>query len=186
MEMTCDPGSKWEQSDTLNDKSLELIQPAILLHENGRIEILCRSRQSQIYTSWSDDTGKSWSEFLPSGLPNPNSGIDAVTLADGRFFLVYNHLTEGRNILNCAISDDGIKWRAAVVLENDVAEAEYSYPAVIQSKDGMIHITYTWNRKLIRHVVIDPFLIESKPITDSEWPSEQVLILKQGCNKEER
>jgi alpha-L-rhamnosidase len=86
-------------------------------------------------------------------LPNPNSGADAVSLKDGRAFLVYNHTRKGRSPLNAAISADGKNWRAALVLEDQ--PGEYSYPAVIQARDGLVHITYTWKRQNIRHVVVD-------------------------------
>jgi predicted neuraminidase len=87
-------------------------------------------------------------------LPNPNSGIDAVTLKDGRHLIVYNHTTQGRTPLNLAVSRDGTAWSAPIVLESE--PGEYSYPAVIQTADGMIHVTYTWKRERIKHVVIDP------------------------------
>lgn len=172
MEMTPDNGVTWERTQALNDKSIAAIQPTILLHPSGKIQILCRSKQSQIVTSWSEDNGAHWTELVPSGIPNPNSGIDAVTMKDGRHLLVYNHLTAGRNTLNVALSDDGINWKAAVLLENDVTDKEYSYPAVIQSNDNMIHITYTWNRKLIKHVVLDPGLIQTRSFSDGAWPVE--------------
>jgi predicted neuraminidase len=70
------------------------------------------------------------------------------------------------------MSEDGINWKAAIILENDENEKEYSYPAVIQSNDNLIHITYTWNRKLIKHVVLDPLLIETRSFTDGNWPVE--------------
>jgi len=111
-------------------------------------------------------------------LPNPNSGTDAVTLKDGKQILVYNHIIPSqtwgsRSKLNLAISDDGINWSAAASLENDPdPDSEYSYPAIIQTSDGMIHITYTWNRKLIKHVVVDPSRIEPKAIVDGVWPEE--------------
>ena len=68
--------------------------------------------------------------------------------------LVYNHAPRGRSPLNVAISKDGKSWQAALVLENE--PGEYSYPAVIQTKDGMLHVTYTWKREKVRHAVIDP------------------------------
>ncbi len=172
MEMTPDNGFTWERTPPLNEKNVGAIQPAILLHPDGKIQILCRSRQSKILTSWSEDNGKKWSSLAPLNIPNPNSGIDAVTLKDGRHLLVYNHLTSGRNILNVAVSEDGNAWKAAVLLENDKKETEYSYPAIIQSSDNLIHITYTWNRKLIKHVVLNPDLLDPKPFVNGEWPSE--------------
>ena len=172
MEMTADHGFTWERTPALNDKTMGAIQPSILLHPGGKLQIVCRSRQAQILTSWSDDNGKNWTPLSPAGLPNPNSGLDAVTLRDGRHIVVYNHLTSGRNVLNVAVSEDGKEWKAAALLENDVKESEYSYPAVIQSNDNLIHITYTWNRKLIKHVVLNPDLIGTRPFVNGEWPSE--------------
>ena len=172
MEMTPDNGITWERTLPLNNRGIGAIQPAILLHKSGKLQILCRSTKSKILISWSEDNGTHWSELVPSLLPNPNSGIDAVTMKNGSHLLVYNHLTSGRNTLNVAVSEDGINWMAAVLLENDIKEKEFSYPAVIQSNDNKIHITYTWNRKLIKHIILDPELIEAKPIVNGAWPSE--------------
>jgi predicted neuraminidase len=97
-------------------------------------------------------------------LPNPNSGIDGVTLADGRHLLVYNP-TGGewgdRVPLNLAISADGESWTDILELESlsnpeTTKEDEYSYPSIIQTDDGLVHIVYTWNRKTVKHVVVDP------------------------------
>jgi predicted neuraminidase len=134
--------------------------------------MLCRSTVSKILTSWSEDNGRTWSELTSISLPNPNSGIDAVTLKDGRHLLIYNHLTKGRYSLNAAISDNGLEWNAAALLENEKQGTEFSYPAVIQTNDGLVHITYTWNRKQIKHVVLDPEKIISRPFQNDEWPAE--------------
>lgn len=172
MEITADNGLSWERTGPLNGKEIGAIQPSILVHEGDKLQMLCRSRGAVILSSWSGDNGRTWSELLTTGLPNPNSGIDAVTLRDGRQLLVYNHLVKGRNVINVAISDDGTSWKAAAVLENDTKEKEFSYPAVIQAKDGMVHITYTWNRKLIKHAIIDPSKINAKDFQNGEWPQE--------------
>jgi predicted neuraminidase len=173
MEMTPDNGISWERTDALNDRNIAAIQPSVVIHPAGKLQLVCRTRQGAIYNSWSEDNGLHWTPPEPTLLPNPNSGIDAVTLKDGRYILIYNHLRSGRNVLNAAISEDGVNWKAAVLLENDIKNTEYSYPAVIQTSDGMIHITYTWNRKLIKHVIIDPSLIESRDFVSGLWPSEQ-------------
>jgi predicted neuraminidase len=176
MEISPDMGKTWEKTGYLNGKKEGAIQPTVLVHKDGKLQILNRSTTKMILTSWSTDNGRTWSKFKESQLPNNNSGIDGVTLKDGRHVLVYNHIKPtkkwgDRNILNMAISKDGVNWEAAVLLENDPnPDSEYSYPAVIQSEDGMIHITYTWNRELIKHVVIDPSKIDSKPITNGVWP----------------
>lgn len=172
MEITADNGLSWERTTPLNSKEIGAIQPSVLVYEGDKLQMLCRSRGAVILSSWSGDNGRTWSELLTTGLPNPNSGIDAVSLKDGRQLLVYNHLVKGRNVLNVAISDDGTSWKAAAVLENEAKGKEFSYPAVIQAKDGMVHITYTWNRKLIKHAVIDPAKITAKEFQDGEWPVE--------------
>jgi len=173
MEITADNGLTWERTPFLNTREIRAIQPAILLHKGGSIQMLCRSAGvNSILSSWSDDKGRTWSELKPTTLPNPNSGIDAVTLRDGKQLLVYNHLIKGRNILNVAVSEDGKEWKAVALLENDLKDSEFSYPAIIQTDDGSVHITYTWNRKLIKHVVLDPSKISPQPYNKGEWPEE--------------
>lgn len=170
VELTSDNGITWTRTGDLNKKSTGVIQPTLLIHPEGKIQMLCRSTVSAILSSWSEDNGRTWTAFMPIGLPNPNSGIDAVTMKDGRHLLVYNHLKKGRNMLNIAVSENGKDWNAGVVLENDIPGSEFSYPAVIQTRDGMIHITYTWNRKLIKHVILDPSKLVPKQFVKNEWP----------------
>ena len=104
-----------------------------------------------------------------TSLPNPNSGLDAVTLKDGRHLLVYNHTTKGRSPLNVAVSTNGTEWQAALVLES--APGEYSYPAVIQTSDGLVHITYTWKRQRVRHAIVAPEKLEPHPMPGGMWPA---------------
>ncbi len=161
--------SAWTKSRPLNDaKVFEAIQPTILAHSPARLQILCRSRQRVITEAWSEDAGRTWSAMTATALPNPSAGIDAVRLADGRFLLVYNPTPSGRSRLELAVSRDGRGWRSAVVLEGLPAHAtravetlgEYSYPAVIQARDGRVHVSYTWRRERIKHVVLDPGRID--------------------------
>jgi len=149
----------WRASAPLNDASeFEAIQPTILVHSKTRVQILCRSRQGVITEAWSEDGGETWGRMTATTLPNPSAGIDALRLKDGRFLLVYNPSATSRDTLEIAVSPDGKAWRRAAVLEN--APGEYSYPAAIQSRDGLVHVTYTWKRERIKHVVVDPGRIE--------------------------
>lgn len=102
----------------------------------------------------SGDGGRTWNEMTLTDLPNPNSGTDAVTLADGRHLVIYNHTEKGRSPLAIAVSTEGRAWTPAVTLETE--HGEFSYPAIIQAANGQMHFTYTWNRKRIAHAVIDP------------------------------
>jgi predicted neuraminidase len=165
VEISRDEGHTWQFIGPIDQgtSSLDAIQGTVLFHRGGRLQALLRTRNGVIATTWSSDAGRSWSPLAPSGLPNPNSGIDAVTLRDGRHLLVYNHvapppgLSSGpRCPLNVAISRDGVEWRMVLTLEDQPLPDGYAYPAVIQTSDGLVHVTYTWNRRRIKHVVLDP------------------------------
>ncbi len=169
-EFTADLGNTWEQTGPVNDGvEFAAIQPAILVLGGSRLEALGRTRQKKMFQIKSEDNGRTWGPMTAALLPNPNSGIDALTLKDRRHLVVYNHTDAGRSPLNVAVSLDGSEWKAALVLENK--GGEYSYPAVIQSRDGRIHITYTWNRLRVRHVVVDPGKLVLRNMAGGNWPS---------------
>lgn len=145
----------WQKTEPLNTAAeFGAIQPTILVHSASELQILCRTRQKVIAESWSKDGGRTWSAMKATTLPNPSAGIDAIRLTDGRFLLIYNPTESGRAKLDIAVSADGKSWKQAVVLEDSAGE--YSYPAMIQARDGRVHVTYTWRRERIKHVVIDP------------------------------
>jgi alpha-L-rhamnosidase len=176
-EVTPDFGKTWKMTGPLEaDGKIDAIQPSILQYKDGRLQILCRSRSSALVESWSADNGKTWSPLAVTGMPNNNSGTDAVTLKDGRQLLVYNHVRtpEGdskgvRTPLNVAISQDGKQWYAALVLE-DSPVSQYSYPSVIQTADGRVHIVYTWRRQRVKHVVVDLAKLKPVKIENGQWP----------------
>ena len=170
---TSDQDLKNWQRIKLDNGKYQTIQPTILSYKNDILQLLFRSKNKTIIESWSKNNGQTWSALSPTSLPNNNSGLDGVTLNNGNQAIVFNPITKGRNKLGIAISKDGIEWEAAVLLEDDPnPRGEYSYPAIIQAKDGMIHLTYTWNRELIKHVVIDPSKLKTKPIINGAWPEE--------------
>ncbi len=160
----------WSRTAPIN-RSVDFaaIQPTVLEWPDGNIQILCRTKQDVITESWSGDRGRTWSRMKSTELPNPSAGIDSVMLKDNRALLVYNHTTSGRGTLNVAITPDGKRWFAAMVLENQPG-GEFSYPAAIQTSDGLVHITYTWQRKKIKHAVIDPSQLKLREILNGQWP----------------
>jgi len=161
MERAFELGQRWEKTSPLNQpEQWAAIQPTILMHGPKSFQILCRTKQGVIVESWSSDAGQTWSPMARTSLPNPNSAIDAVRLKDGRFLLVYNHSSTERNVLNVAVSTDGKSWKSALVLENQ--PGEFSYPAVIQSRDGLVHIIYSSNRQQIKHAIVDPAQLRLK------------------------
>jgi alpha-L-rhamnosidase len=154
-EYTSDAGKTWTKGPDLNDANpITGIQPAVLNHKFGVFQALTRSQNGTANETWSYDNGKTWTPLTQTGLINNNSGIDAITLQDGRHLLVYNNCkAPSRSPLNVAISKDGKKWEPILELENEVG-VEFSYPYVIQTADQKIHITKTWKRKKIKHVVL--------------------------------
>jgi predicted neuraminidase len=175
-ERSANGGKSWQVIGPVNEgHDIQAIQPSILLHPNQRLQALGRTGQGKMFEIWSEDEGRTWGPIRLMDLPNPNCGTDALTLKDGRHLLVYNHSTvrpDGKNglrsPLNVAVSADGRKWQAAFALETE--PREYSYPAVIQTADGLVHVTYTWRRQTIQHAVIDPARLVLRDIVDGRWP----------------
>ena len=160
-EMTKDGGRTWRKTKALNDgKTFSAIQPSVIFLQDGRMKLLCRSNTGFIMEAYSSDQGNTWTSLQKTNLKNPNSGSDAITLKSGLHVLVHNPLgnrpkeTEGeREILAVSTSKDGQRWTKVGELENTPLK-EFSYPAIIQTRDGRIHITYTWKREKIKHAVL--------------------------------
>ena len=188
-ERTADLGRTWQATPPVNDgREIGAIQPSLLFHPGGRLQAVGRTRQGKIFQVWSDDDGRTWGPMTLTALPNPDSGTDAVTLRDGRQLLVYNHNTrdqtgnKGRSPLNVAISDDGEHWRMVLVLEDDPdAPNGFAYPAVIQTGDGLVHITYTWKRQRIKHVVIAPAKLEGRSLSPGGQPKPAQTAPESGA-----
>ncbi|MEN6561089.1 MAG: exo-alpha-sialidase [Acidobacteriota bacterium] len=177
-ETTRDGGATWAAAPPINGGAKPgLIQPALLRTARGGLVALMRSDAGRIYESRSADGGAAWSPPEPTAFPNPNSGIDAVTLRDGRQVLAYNPVTEGRGVLALAVSDDGRNWTRALSLEEEKG-AEFSYPAVIETADGLIHVTYTWKRQRIRHAAVDPAVIRARYGHDTERRAPRVCVME--------
>jgi predicted neuraminidase len=159
IERSEDQGKSWSIIPMDTSNPAKVIQPCLLRYPDGSLQALCRSNQDYIMESWSYDDGKSWNKLKRMGLPNPNSGIDALTLRSGIQLLVYNPLKSskewwnGRQKLSVAIASPEHKWEDIYVLE-DQPSGEFSYPSVIETRNGEIHILYTYNRKSIKHVVL--------------------------------
>lgn len=147
--------------DSVETKNIYAIQPSILKHKDGRLQVVCRTRNCKLATSWSDDNGETWSKVVLLDVPNNNSGTDAVTLKDGIHALVYNNFStiagtkKGvRTPVGIALSTDGINWKHVLTLE-DSPVSQYSYPAIIQGKDGKVHVIYTWRRQRMKYQLLD-------------------------------
>lgn len=158
IERSTDDGQTWQRFGPISvpDQPYGIIQPTLFETKDGRIVMYVRSRDiGLICRSESKDNGATWPPAERTELPNPGSGIDLVKTGEGRIFLVYNHTPKSRYPLNLGLSaDEGKTWQIVHTFEDQ--PGEYSYPAIIQTADGRLHVTYTWKRTRIKHVVLDP------------------------------
>jgi predicted neuraminidase len=158
VERSTDDGRTWRRFGPIAvpGQPHGVIQPTLLDVDGKRILALCRSRGvGSVCQAESGDGGETWTAARAIDVPNPNSGIDGVRTANGVFYLVYNHTRKGRTPLNLARSaDQGKSWKMVATLEDQAGE--YSYPAIIQGSDGRLHMTWTWNRRHIKYIVVDP------------------------------
>ena len=131
-----------------------LIQPSVVQLAKGHLRLYARSTSdiARVCVSDSFDNGLTWTPVHALDVPNPNSGIDAVALRDGRVVLLYNNSTTDRWPLNLAVSGDGEHFANFLTLE--AKPGEFSYPAILQDSRGDLEITYTWNRKSIEYAQV--------------------------------
>lgn len=133
------------------------LQPAIIsLNQNEALAFM-RNGDSyaggKISVAKTEDGGVSWDQSADLPIHNPNSGISVLRIQDGSLLLAGNS-SSGRSILNLwknagKLSD---KWELVAQLEN-TRENEFSYPCLLQDENGDVHLSYTWKRKQIKHVV---------------------------------
>jgi predicted neuraminidase len=153
MAITDDGGKHWTYSEPL--VSLGGVQPALVLRDDGAVVTYMRDNgppPQRLLTSYSKDEGKTWSPVVDSEIPNPGAGADMVKLADGRWLIIGNDTEDGRNSLALFLSaDEGKTWRIIRRLERDLTEGTVMrahYPAIIQGKNGHVHLTYTYQERL--------------------------------------
>ncbi|WP_367774148.1 exo-alpha-sialidase [Flavobacterium sp. WC2421] len=179
---------EWSTISIENKQDFEIIQPTFLIHSKNKIQLLFRSKRNKIITSWSGDKGENWTRTDSINVVNSNSGIDALTISKKSFLLVNNPLYQGkdwfngRNILDVEHSKDGVHWKKLFDLENQ-EKGEYSYPAIIQTADGKVHVLYTYNRKYIKHVSFELndyifFKFQKFKMTIFKWGP--FLVLEEG------
>ena len=162
IEVSEDKGHTWRLVGPVPQaKGIGSIQPTLLEHPDGRLQMICRTRAEnlRLVTSWSSDGGETWSPMEYIDVPSNNSGVDAVTLDSGkRFLLVHNptHKVPGptkplRNPLVVSESENGLQWSPLITLEDSPVN-QYSYPSAIVASDGTVHIIYTWRRQSVKHI----------------------------------
>ena len=165
-----DNGATWNKWGMI--KQFQSLQPTVIERDNGDLYCMMRNAASQeIWESLSRNKGETWKNARLSSLPNPGSAVDMVQLANGHIALAFNNSYERRNPLSIALSEDeGRTWSYIRNVEADDS-GSYSYPAIIQDSDGIIHLTYTYRRASIKHVAFNEAWIKQgteKPAVKSK------------------
>lgn len=144
-------------------RGMDAIQPSIVYGEGKKLTAFFRNmdtgEKNYILTAHSEDLGQSWSGLTKTSLPNPNSGFDMFNLDDTTYMGIINDSFTDRSKLTMIISHDGGKtWKAVKTLENSAGK-EFAYPFISRSNRGLFHITYTYDRRRIKHIVFnEPWL----------------------------
>jgi predicted neuraminidase len=143
------------------------IQPAVVELEPGHLVAYCRrggdyspKTRGFLVRAESSDGGRTWTEGTDSPFPNPNAAVDFLKLKSGRLLLVFNNTFSGRTPLTVALSSDGDK---TYPLRRNLAEGpgDFAYPIALQTRDGLIHVVYTSNRRtVVNHAVFDEGWVE--------------------------
>jgi len=148
--ITDDNGETWQFSNPVIGGIG--IQPTIAITSDSSLVAYLRDNgppPQRMQRTESKDSGFTWSIAKDAELPNPGAGFDMVTLAPGEWLIVYNHSEAGRHDLSVAISDnDGETWNWNKKIEYDDRKEKATsshYPAVIQGKEGWIHVVYSYH-----------------------------------------
>jgi predicted neuraminidase len=155
MAISDDKGASWFASEPLI--GFGNIQPVVLRRKDGTLFAFMRENgpRERIRVAESKDDGMSWGKVYDSDLPNPGAGVDGMVLQSGKWLMIYNDTTDGRNSLAVSLSEDeGRTWKWTRHLEHHES-GSYHYPAVIQGKDGMVHFVYSYfvaGGKSMKHV----------------------------------
>jgi len=159
--ISADLGDSWFYTEQV--PGMRNQHPTIIQRQDGSILALLRpwGEERAIGKAISQDNGRTWSAAVPTELPNPHAAVDMLRLQDGRVVLAFNNNPNRRSPLTLALShDEGETWPVRREVETD--EGEFSYPAVVQDRAGLLHLTYTWRRTHIKQVCLELEWIEGK------------------------
>jgi predicted neuraminidase len=140
------------------------IQPSVVVYDSHSATAFYRncSDDRVVGMAFTSDIGARWSKPRKLGLPNSDSALNALLLSEGQLLLAFNDSKRTRDNLSLAVSPDGgANWMRIAEIENNPGE-EFSYPYMIRSSDGRIHLVYTWRRKRIKQVVFNENWINAK------------------------
>ena len=166
MAISDDHGGTWRASSPI--VGLAPIQPTLARKNDGTLVAFCRDSggpPGRALVSESKDDGETWSAAVDCNIPNPGSSLEVIRLSDGRWLLTANDTERTRDRLTVMLSDDeGNSWTTKRQVEPSEHPGQFDYPSVIQSSDGLIHLTYSCTTepgRCIRHCVFNTEWIEA-------------------------
>lgn len=165
VQISGDQGRSWTEYPVPD--SVRRVHMAVVETRPGRLVAFFRSRSAdRIYRAFSTDYGRTWTAPAPTRLPNNNASIQAIRLQSGRILLAFNNYGEGDDPLavrwpgrRCPVTlalteDEGETFpymRSIETGENFLGDGQqrlnrqYHYPSIIQSRDGLIHVSYSFH-----------------------------------------
>lgn len=150
MMISDDDGQNWRLTDPISTPQGNIHACLVRLSSGNLLAYLRNgSKGGMIWRTESSDGGDTWQEPEPTPLPNPNAGIDLIKLQSGKLLLAYNHSDQQRTPLCLAWADEDEHWSAPIKLEDEAGE--FSYPTLLQARDGQIHLVYTHRREHIHY-----------------------------------
>jgi predicted neuraminidase len=162
MAISDDRGATWRAGGPIPGVAIN--QPAVVRRRDGTLVAFMRREGRipplRVQVSSSADDGETWTVAESIDVPNPNASLEVIALADGRWVMIFNDLEEGRDSLAVALSEDeGRTWPHTRRVEH-LPGGEFHYPSIIQTADGRIHATYTYQpgpraQKAIKHLSLD-------------------------------
>jgi predicted neuraminidase len=173
MKLSHDRGRTW--TECVVQDSLARVQPTVVDVGSNLVSFFRDRASDWIYRSTSSD-GCHWSKPEPTVLPNNNASVQSFRLKNGHIVMVFDNSHANRSgskpvqglrkPLSIALSvDEGKSWSFVRDIEQGrpgygaeeqrpktPGREEYSYPTVMQTDDGKIHVAFTFRRQTIKEV----------------------------------
>ena len=157
-----DNGNNWRASNPI--VGLGPIQPSLVQKQNGHIVAYMRDsgiEPKRILKSISKDNGETWSFAKDTKTPNPSSSIEVLQLKNGNWVMACNDTESSRSQMAILLSfNEGKSWEVKKYIGKHEHNSgiTLAYPSLIQSSDGLIHLTYSLKNKkgkTIQHAIFN-------------------------------
>lgn len=128
----------WQKAHDAAGKRVSAQEPGVVELKDGRVLMFIRTGAGELYQSYSEDRGTTWSAPVAMGVASPQSpaSIERVPDSDALVMVWNDHAAlplserKARTPLSLAVSrDEGLTWSPSVTLESD-PKGWYCYTAM--------------------------------------------------------